>query len=194
MTTIAIQQRAGGDTVRALGELAATLDARKDLRREVTTLLSGVVFTSYVVAGIGGGTILLLNVMSPGVTKEMTSSLIGHRWASRRRHPVDDRVRADPQDDEGSTSDGAVLVRRAWPRCSSGSASPRSRCCATRGRWSGSAAASAACASRPSARSVTAKLVEALAARLGPRLAPSLRASRRAALEHSSTTRAARAG
>ena len=55
MTTIVIQQRAGGDTVRALGELAATLDARKDLRREVTTLLSGVVFTSYVVAGIGGG-------------------------------------------------------------------------------------------------------------------------------------------
>ena len=69
MTTIAIQQRAGGDTVRALSELAATLEARKDLRREVTTLLSGVVFTSYVVAGIGGGTILLLNVMSPGVTK-----------------------------------------------------------------------------------------------------------------------------
>ena len=87
MTTIAIQQRAGGDTVRALSELAATLDARKDLRREVTTLLSGVVFTSYVVAGIGGGTILLLNVMSPGVTKEMTSSAHrdrGHRDRRRR--------------------------------------------------------------------------------------------------------------
>jgi tight adherence protein B len=77
MTTIAIQQRAGCDTVRALSELAATLDARKDLRREVTTQLSGVDFTSYVVAGIGGGTILLLNFMSPGVTKEMTSSFIG---------------------------------------------------------------------------------------------------------------------
>ena len=77
MTTIIIQQRAGGDTVRALGELASTLDARKDLRREINTLLSGVVFTSYVVAGVGGGTILLLNVMSPGVTKQMTSSFIG---------------------------------------------------------------------------------------------------------------------
>ena len=77
MTTIVIQQRAGGDTVRALSELAATLDARKDLRREVTTLLSGVVFTSYVVAGVGAGTILLLNFMSPGVTKEMTGSPIG---------------------------------------------------------------------------------------------------------------------
>jgi tight adherence protein B len=77
LTTIAIQQRAGGDTVRALSELAAALEARKDLRREITTLLSGVVFTSYVVAAIGGGTILLLNVMSPGVTKSMTSSAIG---------------------------------------------------------------------------------------------------------------------
>jgi tight adherence protein B len=77
LTTIAIQQRAGGDTVRALSELANTLDARKDLRREVTTLLSGVVFTSYVVAGVGGATILLLNLMSPGVTKQMTSTFIG---------------------------------------------------------------------------------------------------------------------
>ena len=77
MTTIIIQQRAGGDTVRALGELAATLDARKDLRREINTLLSGVVFTSYVVAGIGGATILLVNGISPGVTKEITSSALG---------------------------------------------------------------------------------------------------------------------
>jgi tight adherence protein B len=77
MTTIAIQQRAGGDTVRALGDLAATLDARKDLRREINTLLSGVVFTSYVVAGIGGATILLVNATSPGVTRDMTGSALG---------------------------------------------------------------------------------------------------------------------
>ena len=77
MTTIAIQQRAGGDTVRALAELASTLDARKDVRREIATLLSGVVFTSYVVAGIGGATILLINAMSPGVTQDMTSSPLG---------------------------------------------------------------------------------------------------------------------
>jgi tight adherence protein B len=77
MSTVAIQQRAGGDTVRALGELAATLESRKELRREIVTLLSGVVYTSYVVAAIGGGTILLINAISPGVTKEMTSSPIG---------------------------------------------------------------------------------------------------------------------
>jgi tight adherence protein B len=74
MTTIVIQQRGGGDTVKALGELSSTLDARKDLRREIHTLLSGVVFTSYLVAGIGGATILIVNLMSPGVTREMTSA------------------------------------------------------------------------------------------------------------------------
>ena len=77
VTTIAIQQRAGGDTVHALQELSDTLEARKDLRREVRTLLSGSVFTSYLVAAMGVGTIILLNVVSPGVLREMTTSLIG---------------------------------------------------------------------------------------------------------------------
>jgi tight adherence protein B len=77
MTTIIIQQRAGGDTVRALQELGGTLEARKDLIREIRTLLSGSVFTSYVVAGIGIAAIVLMNVFSPGVMREMTSSLAG---------------------------------------------------------------------------------------------------------------------
>jgi tight adherence protein B len=77
MTTLIIQQRGGGDTVTALAELAGTLEARKDLRREIATLLSGVIFTAYLVAGIGAGTILLVNLMSPGVTRDMTSRPIG---------------------------------------------------------------------------------------------------------------------
>jgi tight adherence protein B len=77
MTTIVIQQRAGGDTVRALQELGATLEARKDLIREIRTVLSGSVFTSYVVAGIGIATIVLMNLFTPGVMREMTSSLPG---------------------------------------------------------------------------------------------------------------------
>ena len=77
MTTIVIQQRAGGDTVRALQELGGTLEARKDLIREIRTVLSGSVFTSYVVAGIGIATIVLMNLFTPGVMREMTSSLPG---------------------------------------------------------------------------------------------------------------------
>jgi tight adherence protein B len=77
MTTLVIQQRAGGDTVRALNELGHTLEARKDLAREIRTLLSGSVFTGWLVAGIGVVTILLLNVISPGVMRDLTTSLVG---------------------------------------------------------------------------------------------------------------------
>ena len=77
MTTIVIQQRAGGDTVRALQELGGTLEARKDLIREIRTVLSGSVFTSYIVAGIGITAIVLMNLFTPGVMREMTSSLPG---------------------------------------------------------------------------------------------------------------------
>jgi tight adherence protein B len=77
MTTLVIQQRAGGDTVRALNELSGTLDARKDLLREIRTLLAGSVYTGYVVAAIGLGAIVLVNVISPGVMREMTTSVPG---------------------------------------------------------------------------------------------------------------------
>ena len=77
MTTLVIQQRAGGDTVRALNELGGTLEARKDLLREIRTVLSGAVYTSYVVAGIGIAGIVLMNLLSPGVMRELTSTLPG---------------------------------------------------------------------------------------------------------------------
>jgi tight adherence protein B len=77
MTTLVIQQRAGGDTVRALSELGTTLEARKDLQREIRTMLSGAVFASYLVMIMGVGTIVLVNAISPGVLKEMTSTVPG---------------------------------------------------------------------------------------------------------------------
>jgi tight adherence protein B len=77
MSTLIIQQRAGGDTVRALSELSATLDARKDLLREVKTLLAGSVFTSYVVAVIAVLTIVAANALSPGVLRDLTSTALG---------------------------------------------------------------------------------------------------------------------
>jgi len=77
MTTLIIQQRAGGDTVRALSELGATLEARKDLNREIRTMLSGAVFASYLVMVIGLGTLVLINIISPGVLREMSGSLLG---------------------------------------------------------------------------------------------------------------------
>src|SRR5215208_1727078 len=77
MTTLIIQQRAGGDTVRALSELGQTLEARKDLLREIRTMLSGAVFTSYLVAMMGAGTLVLVNLISNGIMTELTTTLPG---------------------------------------------------------------------------------------------------------------------
>jgi tight adherence protein B len=77
VATLVIQQRAGGDLVRSLRDMADTLDARKDLRREVRTIMAGAVFTSYIVAALGLGTLLMLNQVSPGVIDDMVASAWG---------------------------------------------------------------------------------------------------------------------
>jgi tight adherence protein B len=77
MSTLVIQHRAGGDTVRALAELGETLEARKELLREIGTLLSGAVFSSWIVAGLGFGSLLMVNVVQPGLLHEMSSSVVG---------------------------------------------------------------------------------------------------------------------
>ena len=150
------------------------------------TLLSGVVFTSYVVAGIGAGTILLLNFMSPGVTKAMTGSAIGIAGVIVAGHAVDDRVRADPQDDEDRrlADADAPALRRADGALPRWSGWRRSRCCATPGPIERLGGRIGGAREHTERSSVTAKLVEAMAVRLGPRLAPSVRATRRTSLEH----------
>jgi tight adherence protein B len=77
VSTLVIQQRAGGDTVRALRDMADTLQLRKDLRREVRTVMAGAITTGWVVAGLGAGSLLLLNLISPGVVEQMTGDPIG---------------------------------------------------------------------------------------------------------------------
>ncbi|HET8615218.1 MAG TPA: type II secretion system F family protein [Actinomycetales bacterium] len=75
--TLIIQARSGGAIVTALRGISETLDARKDLRREIRTMLSGAVFTSYIVIVMGVGSLLLLNVIAPGVLDRMTRELLG---------------------------------------------------------------------------------------------------------------------
>lgn len=77
VSTLVIQQRAGGDTVRALRDMSDTLQARKDLRREVRTIMSGAISTGWVVGALGIGALILLNFLSPGVLREMSESGIG---------------------------------------------------------------------------------------------------------------------
>jgi tight adherence protein B len=77
MSTLIIQQRAGGDVVRALQDLSSTLDMRRETLREVRTLMAGAVFTSYIVPLLGVGALVLLNTINSNTLPRMTSSPIG---------------------------------------------------------------------------------------------------------------------
>lgn len=72
VTTLIIQQRSGGDVVRALQDMAVTLESRRDLIREVRTMMTGSVYAGYVVAALGLVFVAGLNIFSPGVTEEIT--------------------------------------------------------------------------------------------------------------------------
>lgn len=75
--TLIIQARAGGAVVTALRGMSETLEARKDLRREIRTMISGAVFTSYVVLILGAGSLLMLNLIAPGTLHQVTTSVVG---------------------------------------------------------------------------------------------------------------------
>ncbi len=77
MSTLIIQQRAGGDVVRALQELSDTLDARRETLREVRTLMAGAIYTSYIVPLLGIGALLLLNSVESQTLDRMTSKPLG---------------------------------------------------------------------------------------------------------------------
>lgn len=77
VSTLVIQQRAGGDVVAALTDLSAALEARRQTARDVRVMLVGAVFTSYVIPVLVLGLLLLLNATSPGALDELTSSLFG---------------------------------------------------------------------------------------------------------------------
>jgi len=77
LTTIIIQQRAGGDVVHALRELSETLETRRNTLREMRTLMAGAVFTSYIVPAMGVGTLVLLNAINSHTLDRMTHSAIG---------------------------------------------------------------------------------------------------------------------
>jgi tight adherence protein B len=77
ISTLVIQQRSGGDLVNALQDMADTLDQRRDLTREIRTVMAGSVATGYMVAGLGAITVLLMNAITPGVLDDLTSSVPG---------------------------------------------------------------------------------------------------------------------
>jgi len=77
VSTLVIQQRSGGDVVSALRDMADTLEARKDLRREVKTLMAGAVSTGYATGGLGILLLLFMDRMQPGMIEDMANSWPG---------------------------------------------------------------------------------------------------------------------
>jgi tight adherence protein B len=77
VSTLAIQQRSGGDLVRALSDMATTLEARRDTQREVRTLMAGATATSYVVMVIGAAALFLADLIRPGTLDRVAGSALG---------------------------------------------------------------------------------------------------------------------
>jgi tight adherence protein B len=77
VSTLIIQQRSGGDVIEALREMSINLETRRDLRREVDTVMAGVKFTAYAVMSLGVVMLLIIETISSGTLRRMTSSAVG---------------------------------------------------------------------------------------------------------------------
>jgi tight adherence protein B len=76
-STLVVSARSGGSLVSALRDIADTLEARKETRREIRTTLAQALVTGYMVIGMGVVVLLVLNVLYHGVVAQMTAQPIG---------------------------------------------------------------------------------------------------------------------
>ncbi|MFD7509228.1 type II secretion system F family protein [Streptomyces sp. NPDC059853] len=74
VTTLILANRAGGSMVGSLRNLTATLEERKETRREVRTMLAEVNATAVTVPLLGLGALLMINGMAPGALGRVTAS------------------------------------------------------------------------------------------------------------------------
>ncbi len=75
--TLVISSRSGGSLIAALRDIAHTLEDRKELKREVRTLLTQATYTGYLVVAMGFGLLLLINAIQPGLLRTLTSTALG---------------------------------------------------------------------------------------------------------------------
>lgn len=76
-STLLVSARSGGSLVGALRDIADTLEARKETRREIRTTLAQSTATGYMVAGMGVLILVMLNGMFDGVVTTMTTHPLG---------------------------------------------------------------------------------------------------------------------
>lgn len=77
VSTLLVSARSGGSLVTALRDIADTLEARKEVRREIRTTLAQSTATGYLVIVLGFSLLFLLNLIQPGTVGKMTTSLAG---------------------------------------------------------------------------------------------------------------------
>jgi tight adherence protein B len=77
ISTLVVSARSGGSLVTALRTIATTLEERKEIRREVKTIMGEAVVTNWAIGGLGIGGVVLVNLMSPGALRTMSERLVG---------------------------------------------------------------------------------------------------------------------
>jgi tight adherence protein B len=77
VSTLVVASRSGGSLVSSLRDIADTLDARKETRREIRTTLSQSLATGYLVIFLGVGMLFAINMVKAGTVQLMTQSPLG---------------------------------------------------------------------------------------------------------------------
>lgn len=75
--TLVIQSQAGGRLTTALADIAATLEDRRELERELRTTVTGAMFSGYMVLMIGVASVFVMNLVNPGSLDTLATNLIG---------------------------------------------------------------------------------------------------------------------
>ncbi|MFC5745644.1 type II secretion system F family protein [Actinomadura rugatobispora] len=77
VSTLVVATRSGGSLVTALRTIAGTLEERKEIRREVRTIMGEAVVTNWAVGALGLGGLALINIIQPGALRIMSEGLVG---------------------------------------------------------------------------------------------------------------------
>jgi tight adherence protein B len=77
ISTLVVSARAGGSLVTTLRSIASTLEDRKEIRREVKTIMGEAVITNWAISILGVGALALINTIQPGALREMSENLVG---------------------------------------------------------------------------------------------------------------------
>lgn len=77
VNTLVISGRAGGSMVTALRNISTTLEERKEIRREVKTVLAQATYSGYLIAILGVAELFLINQFVEGGLRKMTTTPAG---------------------------------------------------------------------------------------------------------------------